>query len=146
MLRKPWLSEETYWKHCYKGGCEELFFITKPVYAQGFVDVVEEVAAKYGYPLNDIGCYLQPIEFSRVCHLEFNFYYNPDDPKDVEKIRELKSEAASVLLNMGAFFTRPYGELANLVYDRAASYTTVLKKVKSIFDPNNIMNPGNLCF
>jgi len=28
----------------------------------------------------------------------------------------------------------------------AASYTATLKRVKTIFDENNIMNPGNLCF
>jgi FAD/FMN-containing dehydrogenase len=49
-------------------------------------------------------------------------------------------------LKEGALFTRPYGELAPLVYEKAASYTMTLKRVKKIFDPNNIMNPGNLCF
>jgi FAD/FMN-containing dehydrogenase len=49
-------------------------------------------------------------------------------------------------LDEGAFFTRPYGELAKLVYERAAGYTAALRRVKKLFDPNNIMNPGNLCF
>ncbi|NIR13642.1 MAG: hypothetical protein GWN86_06715 [Desulfobacterales bacterium] len=47
---------------------------------------------------------------------------------------------------MGALFTRPYGDLADLVYEKTSSYTTALKKVKNLFDPNNIMNPGRLCF
>jgi FAD/FMN-containing dehydrogenase len=33
-----------------------------------------------------------------------------------------------------------------MVFKRAASYTTELKKVKKIMDPNNIMSPGRLCF
>ena len=49
-------------------------------------------------------------------------------------------------MNEGALFTRPYGDLAPMVYERAASYVMALKRVKKIFDPNNIMNPGNLCF
>ena len=49
-------------------------------------------------------------------------------------------------MNAGALFTRPYGELAPMVYERAAGYVQALKRVKKIFDPNNIMNPGNLCF
>jgi FAD/FMN-containing dehydrogenase len=49
-------------------------------------------------------------------------------------------------MNQGAFFTRPYGELASMIYERAAGYTMVLKRVKKVFDPKNIMNPGNLCF
>jgi FAD/FMN-containing dehydrogenase len=49
-------------------------------------------------------------------------------------------------MNAGAFFSRPYGEIADMVYDKAASYTMALKRTKKVFDPNNIMNPGNLCF
>ena len=33
-----------------------------------------------------------------------------------------------------------------MVYERAAGYTAALKRVKKVFDPKNIMNPGNLCF
>jgi FAD/FMN-containing dehydrogenase len=34
----------------------------------------------------------------------------------------------------------------NMVYNRAASSTLALKKVKNIFNPDNIMFPGRLCF
>lgn len=146
LLRQPWPKEKTYWKNCYKGACQSLFFITKPVLASKFIDKVKEVAAKFDYPSSDIGCYLQPIEHNRACHLEFNFFYDPADSSEVEKVRKLYHYAAPVLLNEGALFTRPYGELAKLVYERAAGYTETLKRVKKVFDPNNIMNPGNLCF
>jgi FAD/FMN-containing dehydrogenase len=33
-----------------------------------------------------------------------------------------------------------------MVYERAAGYVAALKRVKKVFDPKNIMNPGNLCF
>ncbi len=39
-----------------------------------------------------------------------------------------------------------YGELAAMMYERAAGYTMALKRLKKVFDPKNIMNPGNLCF
>jgi FAD/FMN-containing dehydrogenase len=65
----------------------------------------------------------------------------------VDRARNLYAEAVKVLLDEGALFTRPYGEeLTKLVYERAADYTMALKRVKGIFDPNNIMNPGHLCF
>jgi FAD/FMN-containing dehydrogenase len=147
MLRKPWPNKTTYWKKRYKGGCQSLFFIAKPTQASQFINAVEEIAARHGYPISDIGGYLQPIEHNRACHLEFNFFYDPESHSDVEMVRSLYDEAAKVLLSEGALFTRPYGEeLTRLVYEKAADYTMTLRRVKKIFDPNNIMNPGKLCF
>ncbi len=146
MLRQPWPKKTTYWKNLYKGGCQSLFFITKPTLAPKFIKKIEEIATKHGYPITDIGGYLQPIEHNRACYLEFDLFYDPANRPEVERVRDLYTEAAPVLLKEGALFTRPYGELAKLVYDRANGYAMTLKRVKKLFDPNNIMNPGNLCF
>ena len=146
LLRKPWPADLTYWKNRYKGGCQNLFFIARPELAKKYIEKAEEIAARYGYPISDIGIYVQPIEHNRACHLEFHFFYDPANINEVEKIRSLCQEAAGVLLSEGAFFTRPYGELASMVYERATGYTMALKRVKKVFDPNHIMNPGNLCF
>jgi hypothetical protein len=146
LLRQPWPDKASYWKNRYQGACQSLFFITKPVLAPRFIERVREIAVKFGYPQADIGGYLQPIEHNRACHLEFNFFYDPANHSEVEKVRKLYHDAAPALLKEGALFTRPYGELAKLVYDKAAGYTATLKRVKKVFDPNNIMNPGNLCF
>src|SRR4030043_116230 len=143
LLRKPWPKESTYWKNLYKGACQSLFFITRPVLAQKFIHMVEEIATRHDYPIRDMGGYLQPIEHNRACHLEFNFFYDSKNPVEIEKIRSLYRDTAIALLKEGALFTRPYGELAPLVYERAAGYTMVLKRGKKIFDPNNTMNPGN---
>jgi FAD/FMN-containing dehydrogenase len=147
MLRNPWPEGVPYWKQRYKGGCQSLFFITKPVRATEFIGMVEGTAARHGYPMGDLGVYLQPIEHNRACHLEFDFFYDPANPSEVERIKSLHRDAAKVLLGKGALFTRPYGEeLTRLVYARAADYTMTLRRVKKVFDPNHIMNPGNLCF
>lgn len=146
MLRQPWPKGKTYWKHLFRGGCQDLFFITKLEYVPQFIMAVNQVAAELDYPIDEMGCYIQPIEQGRACRCEFNFYYNPDKPDEVERVRQLYEQAAKLLLSMDAMFTRPYGILSDLVYDRATSYTVMLKKVKHLFDPNNIMCPGNLCF
>jgi FAD/FMN-containing dehydrogenase len=146
MLRQPWPAEKTYWKNCYKGSCQSLFFITKPILVSRFIDRVAEIATKHGYLESEIGGYIQPIEHNRACQLEFNFFYNPDSSAEVERARKLHRDMGKILISEGAMFTRPYGELAKLVYDRAEGYTAILKRVKKIFDPNNIMNPGTLCF
>jgi len=146
MLRKPWPSDESYWKNRIKGGCQNLFFITKPVKAPMFMDIMEAVTARYGYSVNEIGSYIQPIEHNRACQIEFSFFYDPENEAEKAFVAEMYRDAAVAMMNEGAFFTRPYGDLAPIIYDRAASYTMTLKRLKAVFDPKNIMNPGNLCF
>jgi FAD/FMN-containing dehydrogenase len=146
ILRKPWPKEITYWKNRYKGGCHSLFFITKPMLAPKFVEKMEALASRHGYPTGDPGGYIQPIEHNRACQVEFNLFYDPTSRPDVERVRTLANEAAKTFFDQGALFTRPYGELAKMVYDKANGYAATLKRVKKLFDPKNIMNPGNLCF
>jgi hypothetical protein len=146
MLRKPWPTDVPYWKNSIRGGCQNIFFITKPNQVPAFMDIMETVAATYGYPVSDIGSYIQPIEHNRACQVEFSFFYDPEDAIEKAFVTDLYLDAANALLNEGAFFPRPYGNLASIIYERAASYTMTLKRLKGVFDPNNIMNPGNLCF
>ncbi|MDY6911158.1 MAG: FAD-binding oxidoreductase [Chloroflexota bacterium] len=145
-LRNPWPKEETYWKFINKGGSADLFFLTTMEKVPGFVDVLMQSASEFGFLVNEVGCYVQPLEYGRQCHLEFNFAYNHCDPLEVEAVKALYAEAAKRMLTMGAFYSRPYGILADLAYGKATGYTTVLKKLKSAMDPQNIMNPGRLCF
>jgi len=146
MLRNPWPAGKTYWKNLWKGGAQSLFFITRPASTPFYSDIVEEVAARHGYPMGDIGSYIQPIEHNRACQMEFTFFYDPANNTEKAMIASLYRTAALSLLDEGAFFSRPYGELASMVYERAAGYTEALKRLKKVFDPKNIMNPGKLCF
>jgi FAD/FMN-containing dehydrogenase len=146
LLRNPWPADRPHWKNQVKGACQMLFFHTRPERALYFVETVAEISSAYGYPYRDIGLYIQPIEHNRACRLEFTFFYNPQDASEKAAVRDLYLEAATVCLNEGGVFTRPYGDLAPIVYERAASYTSHLKRLKKVFDPNNIMNPSNLCF
>jgi FAD/FMN-containing dehydrogenase len=146
LLRNPWPADGPYWKNRWQGASQSLFFIARPEKSQKFVEIVEAVAPKHGYPVADIGSYIQPIEHNRACQMEFTFFYNGKDAAVKTRIAALYKDAARALMAEGALFTRPYGELAPMVYERAAGYVLALKRVKKIFDPNNIMNPGNLCF
>jgi hypothetical protein len=146
MLRNPWPAGKTYWKNLWKGGAQSLFFIARPESTPFYLDIVEEVAARHGYPISDIGSYIQPIEHNRGCQMEFTFFYDPTNNAERAMIVSLYRTAALSLLDEGAFFSRPYGELASMVYERAAGYTEALKRLKKVFDPKNVMNPGKLCF
>jgi FAD/FMN-containing dehydrogenase len=146
MLRSVWPEGKTYWKFASQGASQDLFFHTKLNRAEEFVRTIGTVAAKDGYVPENIGYYIQPLEYGRACHFESNFSYNPGNPADAAKIPSLFADVAAATLDLGAFYTRPYGLLADLVYDRAASYTQALKKVKNMLDPNHVLAPGRLCF
>ena len=146
LLRNPWPADGPYWKNRWQGASQSLFFIARPDKTPRFVEIMEAIAPKHGYPVADIGSYIQPIEHNRGCQVEFTFFYDEKNPAAKARIAALYKDAARALMNEGALFTRPYGDLAPMVYERATSYVMGLKRVKKIFDPNNIMNPGNLCF
>lgn len=144
LLRSGWPMDRVYWKFARKGACEDIFFVTTMKRVPSFFEMLKNWIALCG--LAKPGFYLQPIEYGRACHFECDIFYDASDSKEVETVRKLYAEAALALLNEGAFFTRPYGVLADLVYSRAASYAATLKKLKALYDPNHVLAPGKLCF
>jgi hypothetical protein len=144
ILSRP--SDEPYWKLRYRGGCSDIFFLTTLDNTPGFIDAVNAMSRSKRFPQEDIGVYIQPVVQGTSCHCEFDLYYDPSDAADVERAKWLVSEGASNLANMEAFFSRPYGPWAKVAYNRATETATMQKKIKKIFDPKDILNPGQLCF
>jgi FAD/FMN-containing dehydrogenase len=107
---------------------------------------MQGLAGKHEFALQDMGCYIQPMVQGRGCHCEFNLFYDQSEAAGVNRVRSLFMEASKALIDRGAFFSRPYGTWADMVYQRDAEGAAALKKLKNIFDPNNILNPGKLCF
>jgi len=61
-------------------------------------------------------------------------------------VRHVEGAAVDRLETEGAFFSRPYPGWADVAYRRSPDTVAMQKKVKDIFDPNRILNPGKLCF
>jgi FAD/FMN-containing dehydrogenase len=139
-------SKEPYWKLRYKGGCQDIFFLTTLDKTPQFVNTVYALSQTLGYSPSEIGTYIQPMIQGVACHCEFNLPYDPSNQKELTKIQRLFTEGSKALMKHGAFFSRPYDMWADMVYNGDAQTTIALKKVKGIFDPNNVMNPGKLCF
>jgi len=136
----------TYWKQRYSGGSGDLFFLTTMDKADGFIKKMKELAVAHEYDPSNIGVYIQPCVQGANCHLEFNCPYASDNPDDKKKMKELMHQVAVEIAKMGGFFSRPYGEWSSVAYGRDIQTVLGQRKIKQIFDPNGIMNPGKLCF
>ncbi len=139
-------SGEPYWKLRHKGACHDIFFLTIYDNLPGLLSTMHDEAHGMGYPTSEMGIYLQPIVQGTNCHCEFNLFYDPENQSESNRVRELSDRVITSLMAKGAFFSRPYGTSARTIINRDAATVAALKKVKSILDPSNIMNPGKLCF
>jgi FAD/FMN-containing dehydrogenase len=135
-----------YWKLTYKGACQDIFFMSTLDKIPEFVNTVFTAANALRYPASDIGIYLQPQHQGTACHCEFNLPYNSGNKIEIDRVRELLDTCSEALIKQGAYFSRPYGIWADMVYNRDAGNKEMIKTIKGIFDPNNILNPGKLCF
>jgi hypothetical protein len=145
LLPDPY-PDDPYWKLRYKGSCFDILFLTTLERAPEYTETVYSVAESYSYPLQDIGIYIQPLEYGRACYCEYGFHCHPNDLAELERVKKLYGALSETLIDSGAYFSRPYGQWAKMVYENNPSYATTLRKLKKIFDPNNILNPGKLCF
>ena len=139
-------SPTPYWKLTYRGACQDIFFLTTLDKIPTFINTVFATANSLQYPVSDIGIYIQPQHQGTSCHCEFNLPYASGDSMETERVRELLEMSSEALIKQGAYFSRPYGIWADMVYNRDAANKEMIRTIKRIFDPNNILNPGKLCF
>lgn len=130
----------------YKGSAHGLCFYSEGEKAADFEDIISWVANKHRYPTTDIGGFVLPIERGRTFYCEYDLHCDLGDPANREAVKALFYDVSEALIDQGAFFDRPYGPWAEMMYSRVGAYTEYLKKLKRQLDPNGIMNPGKLCF
>jgi FAD/FMN-containing dehydrogenase len=137
---------DPYWKLRYKGAFEDVLFLTINDKLENLISVMNNLAEKAGYPVADMGVYVQPIVQGTGVHCEFSLFYDPASTGEASRVRELAAAAVKSLMAHGAFFSRPYGENTGMIVNRDAASAAVLNKLKKIFDPNRVMNPGKVGF
>jgi len=137
-------SEEPYWKLRPKGGCHDIFFLSTLDKMPHFIEEVFRLAENFQYHPTEIGVYLQPTVQGTNCHCEFNLSYDPRNPMEVGRIKRFDIEASKKLVEMGAFFSRPYGNWKDIAYADDPITSGLQKKIRDIFDPKGILNPNKL--
>ncbi len=127
------LAGETDWKT----SGPEIFFLSTLDRIPEQLKTAADVAERYAYPFADCPVYLQPLHQGVAvhCHIVLPGVTN-----------ELYDQMSRELADGGAFFSRPYGIWSDIVYSHNEQHTNLTRKMKDIFDPANIMNPGKLCF
>jgi len=139
----PWNNLK---KFCYRGAVHDVCFKTTLKRVPEFQMLVQEIINEYNYPMQDIGVTVIPLERGRAVHCIADFHCDPNNHAEVEQLKNMWTAISRRYIDDGALFDRPYGAWADMVYSRAGTYTQKLKEIKRELDPNNILNPGHLCF
>ena len=145
LLSRVW-DKTPYWKLRLKGSSRQIFFLSPFSKVAELIETMNSVTAKYDYLVDEIGCYVQPMVQGRGCHIEFNLPCDESHTAEMATVKELFTDASETLMKNGAYFSRPYGLWADMVYDGNAELVEAFRKLKGIYDPANILNPGKLCF
>ncbi|MHA1268966.1 MAG: FAD-binding oxidoreductase [Candidatus Helarchaeota archaeon] len=100
------------------------------------------------FPDDLVTVYIQPLEFARSVMLECDFFPDQADPENIKKSLTNAKEVIEMTLKNGGFYDRPYGGINSgfgaTQTPRLGTYYELLKELKQLLDPNNILNPGRL--
>lgn len=130
------------WRHHLHGSCLSLFCLTTLDNVPGLLDVFADSARRKGLGEESVGCYVQPVVQNHACHVELLVPFDAGRPGAIGRMRELERAGVGRLAAAGAFFSRPYGSAAEMVFQHNPVNYDVLKKVKGIFDPKRVLNQG----
>lgn len=142
VIANPWHAEP-HWKRRRGEDGLEIFFLTPLSRFPAYLRQMAALVAASAVPALDYGVYVQPAVQGRGAQVSFTL---PFDPDSRAAVTALYLTASRALLDNGAFFSRPYGPWAQMVYERYGDGVRLLHGLKGVFDPAGIFNPGKLCF
>ncbi len=122
----------------------ELFFLQQLDRLASFPPLVRNCLNENGFSSTPLGIYIQPMAQGTYCHVEFTLPCRVDAFETHSKLAGAWRTAAERCADAGGFFSRPYGDWADIAFNRAPDIHPLMSMTKSIFDPGNVMNPGRL--
>ncbi|MBA2880534.1 glycolate oxidase [Desulfosalsimonas propionicica] len=138
-IERPVVSKTSDWR---KGGGFEYVGAIVPVgfYPEGFRLGVE-ISARHEIPYTVLG---RVVGCGHSMMFSWTYAFNRADNDTVSHARQALHETDERVLEMGGTLWKPAVFGQKLVMDRMDANTReMMKKVKTLLDPNGIMNPGN---
>ena len=139
------VNSEVDWKNRSAGSSKEIFYLSTLDKITAQLKKAAAVADENGYSFVDCPVYLQPLHQGTAVHCSITLPVTAEQG-DSDELKNMYEKMSRELAAEGAFYSRPYGIWADLMYDGNAQHTALTQKMKDIFDPGHIMNPGKLCF
>lgn len=137
---------DTDWRHALRGNSLSFSFQTTLDRSEHFIALALQTLLAHGPACAPLGVYVQPVVQNRACEVELLLPYDPADAEQVAQVARQEHELFARLNAAHAFFSRPYGVAAREVFANNPLNTRFLQKLKTIFDPHRILNPGKFGF
>ncbi len=114
----------------------QTYFYTLFKHAEFFDKVISDFIATYDYPNEKITRLFISYGNGRAVYCNYSFLTKKNFLDEMVEKLNIK------LLDEGAFFDNPAGKLAEELYSRTGNYLNMMKRIKKLVDPKNILNPG----
>jgi FAD/FMN-containing dehydrogenase len=130
------------WRDALRGNSLSIFFLSTLDRMPAFREIFLDTAREFGIRESGIGTYLQPIVQNHACHVEFVVPFDPNSEAEAGHLKQFERQAVIRLMEAGAFFNRPYGSAAELVWAQNPANYQLMKIIKGLFDPKRVLQRG----
>ncbi len=129
----------------------DIFYTTTLDRLPNHIAHVENFLEQHQFPLDRLNIYIQPVIQARATHLEFSLIADrPEMSNNISTsykfVSKIGKDIAEYAVLNGGFFSRPYKLVKEFAFAGHEVYMDGLRRLKKIFDPNDILNKGELCF
>jgi len=115
---------------------KQTYFYTLYKFVPYFDNVIHSVLNTFNYPGEKVTRLFISYGNGRAIYCNYSFLTKKNFLDQMVEELNLK------LLHEGAFFDNPEGKLAEALYSRTGNYLNMMKRIKIMVDPKNILNPG----
>jgi hypothetical protein len=90
------------------------------------------------------GSLILPLPYARCSPMEVDLWYDQGNPEEVKRASTMLRKTTELIMEFGGLPTRNMFGFGELLIPRLGVYTEILKGVRGVFDPGNLMHPDVL--